>query len=299
MVCFIDEHRTVYGVEPICKELPIAPSQYYEAKRRERQPEREPTRHQTDRQFLVEIERVYRENRGIYGARKVWRQLKREQREIARCTTERLMHRLGLKGVRRGRRWKTTLPDLYSERPLDRVDRQFVAERPNQLWVADFTYVPTWQGVVYVAFILDVFSRRIVGWRVSRNMRSELVLDALEQAIWARGGPKGVIHHSDRGSQYLSIKYTERLAQAGFEPSVGSKGDSYDNAMAESVIGLYKTEVIKHQGPWRTFESVEYATLVWVDWYNNKRLHSAIGHVPPIEHEQAYYEQPSESGLAA
>jgi transposase InsO family protein len=289
----------VYGVEPICRELPIAPSQYYEAKWRERDPEREPARVKSDRRFSVEIERVYRDNRGIYGARKVWRQLNREQWEIARCTTERLMKKLGLQGVRRGKQWKTTVPDLTGERPLDLVDRQFVAERPNQLWVADFTYVPTWQGVVFVAFILDVFSRRVVGWRVSRNMRSELVLDALEQAIWARGAPKGIIHHSDRGSQYLSIKYTERLAQAGFEPSVGSKGDSHDNAMAESVIGLYKTEVINHQGPWKTFEAVEYATLVWVDWYNNQRLHSAIGHVPPVEYEEAYYEQPSESGIAA
>jgi transposase InsO family protein len=299
MVRFIDEHRSAHGVEPICRELPIAPSQYFEAKRREREPDRVPARAQRDAALVPAIERIYAESECRYGARKTWRELRREQWDVARCTTERLMRELGLQGVRRGKRWKTTVPDELSPRPLDLVDRQFVAERPNQLWVADFTYVPTWQGVVYVAFILDVYARCIVGWRVSKNMRSELVLDALEQAVWARGGPQGVVHHSDRGSQYLSIRYTERLAEAGFEPSVGSKGDSYDNAMAESVIGLFKTEVINHQGPWRTFESVEYATLVWIDWYNQKRLHSAIDYVPPAEFELAYYEQLSESGVAA
>lgn len=297
MVRFIDEYRTAYGVESICRQLPIAPSQYYEAKRREFEPDRVPARTQSDAQLMIEIQRVYEASLCRYGARKVWRQLQREQWEIARCTTERLMQRLGFQGVRRGKRWKTTIPDEAIDRPLDLVDRQFTADHPDQLWVADFTYVPTWQGVVYVAFILDVFARRIVGWRVAKNMRTELVLDALEQAIWARGKPMGVTHHSDRGSQYLSIRYSERLAEAGFEPSVGSKGDSYDNAMAESVIGLYKTEVINHQGPWRTFESVEYTTLAWVDWYNYKRLHSSIGDVPPVEFEQAYYEQLSESGL--
>jgi len=299
MVGFIDEHRAAYGVEPICRELPIAPSQYYDTKRCERDPERLPTRVKRDAVLVPEIERVYAESECRYGARKTWRELRREHWDVARCTTERLMRELGLQGVRRGKRWKTTVPDELSPKPLDLVDRQFVAERPNQLWVADFTYVPTWQGLVYVAFILDVYARRIVGWRVAKNMRSELVLDALEQAVWARGGPQGVVHHSDRGSQYLSIRYTERLAEAGFEPSVGSKGDSYDNAMAESVIGLFKTEVINHQGPWRTFDSVEYATLVWIDWYNQKRLHSAIDYVPPAEFEMAYYEQLSESGVAA
>ena len=299
MKCFIDEYRDVYGVEPICRELPIAPSQYYEMKRRARDPERLPTRVKRDAVLVPEIERIYAESERRYGARKTWRELRREQWDVARCTTERLMRELGLQGVRRGKRWKTTVPDELSPKPLDLVDRQLVAERPNQLWVADFTYVPTWQGMVYVAFILDVYARRIVGWRVAKNMRSELVLDALEQAVWARGDPQGVVHHSDRGSQYLSIRYTERLAEAGFEPSVGSKGDSYDNAMAESVIGLFKTEVINHQGPWRTFESVEYATLVWVDWYNQQRLHSAIDYVPPAEFEMTYYEQLSESGVAA
>jgi len=209
------------------------------------------------------------------------------------------MRKLGLEGVRRGKRWKTTVPDESAARPIDLVDRHFVALCPNQLWVADFTYVPTWSGMVFPAFILDVYARRIVGWRVAKNMRTDLVLDALEQAIWARGSPQGVVHHSDRGSQYLSIKYTERLALAGFDPSVGSKGDSYDNAMAESVIGLYKTEVIRHRGPWKTFEEVEYATLEWVDWYNNKRLHESIGYVPPSEYEQAFYEQLRRSGQAA
>ena len=299
MVRFIDDHRAAYGVESICRQLPIAPSQYYEAKRRECEPDRIPARAQLDAQLMIEIQRVYEASFCRYGARKIWRQLQREQWEIARCTTERLMQRLGFQGVRRGKRWKTTIPDEAADRPLDLVDRQFTADHPDQLWVADFTYVPTWQGVVYVAFILDVFARRIVGWRVAKNMRTELVLDALEQAIWARGKPMGVTHHSDRGSQYLSIRYSERLAEACFEPSVGSKGDSYDNAMAESVIGLFKTEVINHQGPWRTFESVEYATLVWVDWYNHERLHSSIGDVPPVEFEQAYYERLTESGLAA
>ena len=299
MVRFIDDHRAAYGVESICRQLPIAPSQYYETKRRECESDRVPARTQLDAQLMIEIQRVYEASLCRYGARKVWRQLQREQWEIARCTTERLMQRLGFQGVRRGKRWKTTIPDEAADRPLDLVDRQFAADHPDQLWVADFTYVPTWKGVVYVAFILDVFARRIVGWRVAKNMRTELVLDALEQAIWARGKPMGVTHHSDRGSQYLSIRYGERLAEAGFEPSVGSKGDSYDNAMAESVIGLFKTEVINHQGPWRTFESVEYATLVWVDWYNNERLHSSLGDVPPIEFEQAYYVRLSESGLAA
>ena len=299
MVRFVDEYRAVYGVEPICRQLPIAPSQYYEAKRREREPERRPARTQRDAQLRPEIQRVYGESGARYGARKTWRQLKLEQWHTARCTVERLMRELGLQGVRRGKRWKTTVPDDVSPKPLDLVDRQFVAQHPNQLWVADFTYVPTWQGMVYVAFILDVYSRRIVGWRVSKNMRADLVLDALEQAIWARGGPQGVVHHSDRGSQYLSIRYTERLAEAGFEPSVGSKGDSYDNAMAESVIGLFKTEVVNHQGPWCTFESVEYATLVWVDWYNQKRLHSAIDYQPPAGCEASYYEQQNESGMAA
>ena len=299
MVAFIDEHRDVYGVEPICRELPIAPSQYFEANRRSRDPSCLPRREQEDQRLMGEIERVYRASGERYGARKVWRQLKREQFAVARCTTERLMAKLGLQGVRRGKRWKTTIPDEATERPLDLVDREFSAQRPNQLWVADFTYVPTWQGVVYVAFVLDVFARQVVGWRVSKNMRTDLVLDALEQAIWARGRPRGVTHHSDRGSQYLSIRYSDRLAEAGFEPSVGSKGDSYDNAMAESVMGLYKTEVINHRGPWKTFEEVELATLIWIDWYNKERLHGALGYVPPVEFERVHYEGKMPSGIRA
>ncbi len=299
MVQLIDGHRAVYGVEPICRQLPIAPSQYFESKRREREPERLPARVQRDAQLMPEIQRIHADSGGRYRARKTWKQLQLEQWQAARCTVERLMRELGLQGVRRGKRWKTTVVDALAEKPLDRVDRQFKADHPDQLWVADFTYVPTWQGMVYVAFILDVYSRRIVGWRVAKHMRTELVLDALEQAIWARGRPLGVTHHSDRGSQYLSIRYTERLAEAGFDPSVGSKGDSYDNAMAESVIGLFKTEVIDHEGPWRTFEAVEYASLVWIDWYNKKRLHSAIDYLSPAAFEAAYYAQLSESGIAA
>jgi transposase InsO family protein len=238
MVKFIDEHRATYGVESICTQLPIAPSLYYESKAREVDPTRLPPRLQRDRQLCTEIRRIYDANYAVYGARKVWRQLCREDITAARCTVERLMHKLGLQGVVRGRQWRTTIADEDQARPLDRVNRQFQATRPNQLWIADFTYVATWTGVVYVAFVIDVFARRIIGWRVARSMRTELVLDALEQALWARAGAKGVIHHSDRGSQYLSIRYTKRLAEAGAEPSVGSVGDSYDNAMAESIIGL-------------------------------------------------------------
>ena len=299
MMSFIDKYRDVYGVEPICRELPIAPSQYFEAKCRSRDPSRLPRRVQEDHQLMGEIERVYRPSGERYGARKVWRQLKREQFAVARCTTERLMAKLGLQGVRRGKRWKTAISDEAAEKPLDLVDREFRAQRPNQLWVADFTYVSTWQGVVYVAFILDVFARKVVGWRVSKNMRTDLVLDALEQAIWAQGRPRGVTHHSDRGSQYLSIRYSDRLAEAGFEPSVGSKGDSYDNAMAESLIGLFKTEGINHRSAWKTFEEVEYATLIWIDWYNKERLHGALGYVSPVEFERAHNECKIRSGLTA
>jgi transposase InsO family protein len=217
----------------------------------------------------VEIGRVWDENNSVYGARKVWKQLNRECIPVGRCTVVRLMKKLGLKGVRRGKRWRTTIPSDLSVKPLDLVNRQFVASRPNQLWVADITHVATWRGVVYVAFVIDVFSRYIVGWRVLRTMKTELVLDALEQALWARGKPKGVIHHSDRGSQYLSIRYTERLDEAGFNASVGSVGDSYDNALAETINGLYKTEVIHKESPWRGMDEVELATLNWVDWFDN------------------------------
>jgi len=299
MVAFIDAHRGEYGVESICAQLPIAPSQYYERKSREAQPERLPPRLARDRALGEEIRRVYEENFRVYGARKVWRQLGREGQEVARCTVERLMRGLGLQGVVRGKKRRTTIPDDRAERPLDRVNRQFQASRPNQLWVADFTYVATWAGFVYVAFVIDVFARRIIGWRASRSMSTDLVLEALEQALWARSGTQGVIHHSDRGGQYLSIRYTERLAEAGVEPSVGSVGDSYDNALAETIIGLYKTEVIYARGPWRHFDAVEYATLEWVDWFNHRRLLEPIGNVPPAELELAYHRQQGDWALAA
>jgi transposase InsO family protein len=299
MVSFIDAHRDVYGVEPICAQLPIAPSQYYEHKVREVDPARLPPRLQHDQTLVPEIRRVFEENFGVYGARKVWRQLGREDFAVARCTVERLMRALGLQGAVRGRKCRTTIADDSTERPLDRVHRQFQASRPNQLWVADFTYVATWAGFVYVAFVVDVFARRIIGWRVARSMHAELVLDALEQALWSRTAIKGVVHHSDRGSQYLSIRYSERLAEAGAEPSVGSVGNSYDNALAETIIGLYKTEMIHRRGPWRHLEAVEYATLEWVDWFNHRRLLEPIGNVPPAEFEATYYHSTSQLPMAA
>jgi transposase InsO family protein len=299
MVSFIDAHRAEYGVESICAQLPIAPSTYYEYKAREANPERLPPRARRDIALSSEIQRVWDENFRVYGAEKVWKQLNREQIAVARCTVERLMRTLGLHGVVRGRSCRTTVSDEAAERPADRVNRQFTATRPNQLWVADFTYVATWAGLVYVAFVIDVFARRIVGWRVASSMRTDLVLDALEQALWSRSGTEGLVHHSDRGSQYLSIRYTQRLAEAGVESSVGSVGDSYDNALAETIIGLYKTEVIRHRGPWRQIDAVEYATLEWVDWFNHRRLLEPIGYVPPAELEQAYYRQLEESAMAA
>jgi transposase InsO family protein len=290
MVSFIDEHREEHGVEPICQELPIAPSTYYEQKAREADPSRLPARVVRDTQLCEQIERVWKENFGVYGVRKVWRQLKREESDVARCTVERLMRAMGLRGAVRGRRYKkTTIVGEASERPADLVQRDFTADRPNRLWVADLTYVATWAGFVYVAFVTDVFSRRIVGWRVSNSLRSDLALDALEQALHARPDIDDLVHHSDRGGQYLSIRYTERLAEAGVEPSVGSVGDSYDNALAETVIGLYKTEVIRRNGPWRNIEEVEFATLEWVDWFNNRRLLEPIGNIPPAEFEAVYY----------
>jgi len=298
MVSFIDANRAAYGVEPICKQLPIAPSLYYERKAREADPRRLPPRLRRDRELALEIGRVYEENYEVYGARKVWRQLGREDIVAARCTVERLMRSLGLQGVVRGRKCRTTIANDSAERPLDRVNRQFVATRPNQLWVADFTYVATWAGFVYTAFVIDVFARRIIGWRVARSMSAELVLDALEQAIWSRSGIDGVVHHSDRGSQYLSIRYSERLAEAGAQPSVGSVGDSYDNALAETIIGLYKTEVIHRRGPWRNLDAVEYATLEWVDWFNNRRLLEPIGNVPPAEFEAKYHQYTSQLPMA-
>jgi len=289
MVQFIEEQRGEYGVEPMCAVLPIAPSTYYEHKAWANDPQRRCARVRRDEELAMEIRRVWDENFRVYGAKKVWRQLQRERRRVARCTVERLMRRLGLHGAVRGRKFKTTVADRQAIRPLDLVNRQFTARRPNQLWVADLTYVATWQGFVYVAFVIDVFARTIVGWRVSSSLRTDLALDALEQAVHARPTSNGLVHHSDRGVQYLSIHYTERLATAGIERSVGSVGDSYDNALAESVIGLYKTEVIRHRGPWRNLEAVEFATLEWVDWFNNRRLLEPLGHVPPLEYEAAYF----------
>ena len=299
MLAFIDAHRDQYGVESICEQLPIAPSTYYEHKARQSDPTRLPPRVQRDTELRGLIRRVWHENFCAYGARKVWKQLHREHIPAARCTVERLMRQEGLKGVVRGRRTRTTIPDEAQQKPLDRVQRRFTASRPDELWVADFTFVATWAGFVYVAFVIDVFARRIVGWRVSHSMHTELVLDALEQALHARQAETGLIHHSDHGSQYLSIRYTERLAHNGVEASVGSVGDSYDNALAETVIGLFKTEVIYARGPWRSLDAVEYATLEWVDWFNHRRLLEPIGHVPPAEFEEAYHRQQAGQAIAA
>lgn len=299
MVSYINDHKDRFGVESICRQLPIAPSTYYEYQCREAHPERRPERTRRDEALKHEIQRVWDENFRVYGVRKVWRQLNREEIVIARCTTERLMRQLGIRGVSRGRPHKTTWPDLTAERPADLVQRDFKANRPNQLWVADITYVATWRGVVYVAFVIDVFSRMIVGWRVWNSLKTDLALDALEQALFNRKETKALIHHSDRGSQYLSIRYTDRLAEAGLQASVGSVGDSYDNALAETINGLYKTELIRSQGPWKDLEAVEYATLLWVDWFNKKRLLEPIGNIPPIELEQAYYEQLAGQAKAA
>ena len=287
MSAFIDEHRDAYGVEPICEVLPIAPSTYYAA--RKRPPSQ---RAQRDAELTERIRTAWKASRGRYGARKVWRQLQREGTSVARCTVERLMRQEGLAGVVRGKRVFTTVADETAPRPDDLVERKFTAPTPNRLWVADLTYVRTWAGFVYVSFVFDVFSRFIVGWQAASHLRTDLALDALEMALWRRRGDvAGLVHHSDRGVQYLSIRYTERLAEAGIETSVGSRGDSYDNALAESVIGLYKAEVIRHEGPWKGLEEVEFATLEWVDWFNNTRLLEPIGYVPPAEFEEAYYAQ--------
>jgi transposase InsO family protein len=294
MIRFIDHHRATYGVEPICAVLPIAPSTYFRVRGQQQDATKRSARATRDDELRVAIQRVYDANFGVYGPRKVWRQLRREGHSVARCTVERLMRAMGLAGAVRGRAWKvTTQSQPALDRPADLVDRTFVATRPNQLWVSDFTYVATWNGFVYVAFVIDVFARRIVGWRVSSSMRTDFVLDALEQAIYARGGktPAGLVHHSDQGTQYLSMRYTDRLADAGIAPSVGSRGDAYDNALAESVIGLFKTEVIQRLGPWRNLDTVEVATLTWVDWFNTRRLLEPIGYVPPAEYEAQYYEQ--------
>jgi len=299
MVSFIDRYRGEYGVEPICRVLPIAPSTYHVHRVRELDPALLPARARRDIVLRGHIRRSWQENFQVYGHRKVWQQLVREDREreeseklyVARCEVERLMRQMNLQGVVRGRKYKTTIPDSSAARLPDLVDRDFAASRPNELWVSDLTYVATWTGLVYVAFVIDAFARRIVGWRVSRSLRTDLVLDALEQALWDRPIDDRLVHHSDHGTQYLSIRYTERLAQAAIEPSVGSVGDSYDNALAETVIGLFKAEVIRKEGPWRSLEQVEIATLEWVSWWNNRRLLAPIGYVPPAEHEEEYYRQ--------
>jgi putative transposase len=284
MIAYIDHHKDRYGVEPICRVLPIAPSTYYHVIRRPAS-----ARAVRDAELKAEIARVHAEHFGVYGARKVWRQLHREGIVVARCTVERLVGELGLEGVRRGKPRRTTTPDAGAPRPADLVDRDFSAQRPNQLWVADLTYVATWSGFVYVAFVIDAFSRFLVGWQASRSLRTDLALDALEMAIWQRrSGLDGLVHHSDRGSQYLAIRYTERLAEAGAACSVGSRGDSYDNALAETIIGLYKTELIRRRGPWNGIDDVEYTTLEWVDWFNHRRLLEPIGYVPPAEYEAAF-----------
>ncbi len=293
MRSFVDQHRDAFGVEPICRQLQIAPSGYRRHVALRHHPEQRSQRVQRDETLIPEIERVWQANLQVYGADKVWRQLNREGVTVARCTVERLMRHRGLRGVVRGKVVRTTVSDSKAVCPLDRVNRQFKAERPNQLWVSDFTYVSTWQGWLYVAFVIDVFARRIVGWRVSSSMHTDFVLDALEQALYARqpNPEEALIHHSDRGSQYVSIRYSERLAEAGIEPSVGSKGDSYDNALAETINGLYKAEMIHRRPPWKTRESVELATLEWVSWFNHHRLLEPIGYIPPAEAEANYYRQ--------
>jgi transposase InsO family protein len=289
MVAFIDEHQQARGVESICRALPIAPSTYYENKAQDADPERRSPRAKRDAMLREEITRVWETNFSVYGPRKVWHELRREGNRVARCTVERLMRQMGIHGVVRSALKRTTVAADHDQRPLDLVRRIFNADRPNQLWVADFTYVATWSGFVYVAFVIDVFSRMIVGWRTAKSMSAELTLDALEQALWARKVKGDLVHHSDRGSQYLSIRYSERLAKAGIEASVGSVGDAYDNALAETINGLFKTEVIRQRGPWRSLEAVEYATLEWVDWFNNRRIFAPIGNIPPVEFERAYY----------
>jgi len=301
MIAFIDDHRVVHGVEPICRELAIAPSTYHAHAARRADPSKASARARRDSLLRGHVRRVWEENFRVYGVRKVWRQLKREGFDVARCTVSRLMRDMGLQGIIRGKSVKTTVSDKAAPCPLDHVNRQFKAPRPNVLWLSDFTYVATWTGFVYVAFVIDAYARRIVGWRVSRTAHAGFVLDALEQALHDRRPVHrgGLVHHSDRGSQYVSIKYTERLAEAGVEPSVGSVGDSFDNALAETINGLYKAEVIHRRGPWRNFEAVEFATLEWVDWFNNRRLLEPIGNIPPAEAEQRYYAMLEQAAMAA
>ncbi|EPT8369998.1 IS3 family transposase [Escherichia coli] len=296
MMPLLDKLREQYGVGPLCSELHIAPSTYYHCQQQRHHPDKRSARAQRDNWLKKEIQRVYDENHKVYGVRKVWRQLLREGIRVARCTVARLMAVMGLAGVLRGKKVRTTI-SRKAVAAGNRVNRQFVAERPDQLWVADFTYVSTWQGFVYVAFIIDVFAGCIVGWRVSSSMETTFVLDALEQALWARR-PSGTVHHSDKGSQYVSLAYTQRLKEAGLLASTGSTGDSYDNAMAESINGLYKAEVI-HRKSWKNRAEVELATLTWVDWYNNRRLLERLGHTPPAEAEKAYYASIGNDDLAA
>jgi putative transposase len=301
MIAFINDHREAHGVEPICKVLPIAPSTYHAHAAKQADPAKLSARAKRDVSLKAEVRRVFAENFEVYGVRKVWRQLRREGFDIARCTVERLMRSMDLRGVIRGKPVKTTVSDKAAPCPLDHVKRQFRAPRPNVLWVSDFTYVATWQGFVYVAFVIDTFARRIVGWRASRTAQTGFVLDALEQALHDRRPVHrgGLVHHSDRGSQYVAIKYTERLAEAGIEPSVGSVGDSYDNALAETINGLYKAEVIHRRGPWRSFEAVEFATLEWVHWFNHRRLLEPIGNIPPAEAEQRHFAMLEQPQIAA
>jgi transposase InsO family protein len=302
MVGFIDQNRQTWGIEPICDALPIAPSTYHEVKAGEADPSRLSARRRRDIELRTQIQNVWDENFQVYGPRKVWNQLRREGVVVGRGRIERLMKQMGLKGTTRGQKSiQTTFADPNNSTPEDLVQRNFHATAPNQLWVADFTYVVTWSGFVFVAFVIDAFAKTIVGWRVSTKMTTDLTLDALEQALWARPVNAGLIHHSDHGSQYLAIRYSNRLADAGITSSAGTVGDAYDNALAETINGLYKTEVIWKRGRWKGQEDVEFATLEWVDWYNNRRLMSSIGYVPPAEYEQAYYNQERtrlvESGL--
>ena len=290
MVQFIDAHRGAYGVEPICAVLPIAPSTYHEQQARQRDPTRGPARARRDAALRLAIQQVWEDSGRWYGSKKVWKELQREGPPVARCTVVRLYRALGLRGIVRGRRARTTLPEPLAHRPQDLVQRDFTATRPNQLWLADLTYVATWRGFVYVAFVTDAFSRRIVGWRATSTLRTDLALDALEQALYDRELDGPLTHHSDRGSQYLALRYTDRLLAAGIESSVGSRGDAYDNALAETINGLYKAEVIYHLGPWKGLEDVEYATLEWVAWYNSTRVMEPLGYLPPAEYEVQYHQ---------
>jgi len=293
-------HRDSYGVEPMCRQLAFAPSVYHRHAKWVREPDSRSARRCQDDLDMIEIDRVFNENFGVYGAGKIFHQLRREGKKIAMSTIRRLMKAMGIQGVTRGKAVRTTIPAKDAACPLDKVNRNFDPAGPNLLWVSDFTYCRTWSGMVYVAFVIDAYARRIVGWKVSSTANTAFVFDALEQAIWARK-PKGkhLVHHSDRGSQYLSIRYSERLAEAGINPSVGSVGDSYDNALAESTIGLFKTEVYERLGPWKSKQDVEIAVMNWVDWYNNRRLHSSIGNVPPVEAEEKYHEPCHVIALAA